>query len=251
MAPYLVQPEPLRISRLSPSEKSILIPVEYGMEMRNYPGIMTMSKYYPPVYGSQSFHCPICNVYAKQGWRRLLFQGTGSASPFKYSTCEHCNKVSYWYKERLIIPGEAPVPPHHEDLPDSCKEDYNEARDVSGRSPKAAAALMRLVVQKLLVELGQTGKNLNDDIGALVKSGMPVEVQEALDFCRVIGNNAVHPGDIKIDDDPSISYSLFEMVNFIVEDRISRPKKIAELYGKLPPGALKAVEERDSKSGAG
>jgi hypothetical protein len=35
------------------------------------------------------------------------------------------------------------------------------------------------------------------------------------------------------------------MVNFIVEDRISRPKKVAELYSILPAGALKAVEKRD------
>ncbi|MDO9221936.1 MAG: DUF4145 domain-containing protein, partial [Thiobacillus sp.] len=91
------------------------------------------------------------------------------------------------------------------------------------------------------------GKNINDEIGNLVKAGLPVEVQQALDYCRVIGNNAVHPGEISIDDDPSISYSLFEMVNFVVEDRITKPKKIAELYRKLPQGALTAVEKRDSK----
>ena len=148
--------------------------------------------------------------------------------------------------ERMIVPGEAPVPPHHEDLPASCQSEYNEARDIAGRSPKAAAALMRLVVQKLMVDLGQVGKNINDDIGALVKAGMPVEVQKALDYCRVIGNNAVHPGEINIDDDPSVAYSLFEMVNFVVEDRITKPKKIAELYNKLPAGVLKAVEKRDA-----
>jgi hypothetical protein len=147
----------------------------------------------------------------------------------------------------MIVPGEASVPPHREDLPVSCQDEYNEARDIAGRSPKAAAALMRLVVQKLMIELGQAGKNINDDIGALVKAGMPVEVQKALDFCRVIGNNAVHPGEISINDDPSVAYSLFEMVNFVVEDRITKPKKIAELYNKLPAGALKAVETRDTK----
>jgi biotin operon repressor len=147
----------------------------------------------------------------------------------------------------MIVPGGAPVPTHHEDLPQKCVDDYDEARDIAARSPKAAAALMRLCIQKLMTELGCPGKNINDDIGALVKSGLPVEVQQALDYCRVIGNNAVHPGEINIQDDPSIAYSLFEMVNFVVEDRITKPKKIAELYAKLPEGALKAVEKRDGK----
>ncbi len=207
-----------------------------------------MSKYYPPVHKQSHFHCPLCHVYAKQSWAGLEYQGSTKKSPFTYSICDHCHNPSYWYQDRMIVPGEAPVPPHQEDLPESCKDDYNEARDIVGRSPKAAAALMRLVVQKLMVELGQTGKNINDDIGALVKAGMPVEVQKALDYCRVIGNNAVHPGEINIDDDPTVAHSLFEMVNFVVEDRITKPKKIAELYNKLPAGALKAVEKRDEKN---
>lgn len=206
-----------------------------------------MSKYYPPAFNKSHFHCPRCNVYAQQKWATLEYQGTSTKSPFNYSYCEHCNKFSYWYAERLIVPSEAPVPPRHEDLPESCVADYDEARDIAARSPNAAAALMRLCIQKLMVELGQSGKDLNGDIGNLVKSGLPAEAQMALDFCRVIGNNAVHPGEIKLDDDPSIAYSLFEMTNFVVEDRITKPKKIAELYKKLPEGALKAVQKRDSK----
>ena len=77
---------------------------------------------------------------------------------------------------------------------------------------------------------------------------MPAGVQQALDYCRVIGNNAVHPGEINIDDDPNVAHSMFEMINFIVEDRITRPKKIAELYSALPEGAIKAVKKRDDLS---
>jgi|SRR5665647_2594902 len=96
-----------------------------------------------------------------------------------------------------------------------------------------------------MVELGEKGESINDDIGSLVKKGLPVEVQQALDYCRVIGNNAVHPGEIELTDNPEISHSLFEMMNFIVEDRISRPKRVAGLYKILPEGAIKAVEKRD------
>lgn len=71
-------------------------------------------------------------------------------------------------------------------------------------------------------------------------------MQKALDFCRVVGNNAVHPGEIEINDTPEVAQNLFAMMNFIVEDRIARPKQIQALYLQLPEGARKAVEARDT-----
>lgn len=209
-----------------------------------------MSKYYSPTFKEKKFHCILCGVFAQQDWIYLGWSRGHShySTDFSFSLCSHCDGQSYWYKDRMIVPSEAPVPPPHQDLPDSCTSEYVEARDIVARSPRAAAALLRLCVQKLMVELGEKGKKINDDIGSLVKKGLPVEVQQALDYCRVIGNNGVHPGEIELTDNPDIAHSLFEMINFIVEDRISRPKKIAELYGKLPQGAIKAVEKRDAES---
>ncbi|MCR9306378.1 DUF4145 domain-containing protein [Vibrio diabolicus] len=207
-----------------------------------------MSKYYPPSFQEAKFHCILCGVFAQQSWKTLQWSHYRETynTEFTFSSCSHCGEKSFWYKDRMIVPSEAPVPPSHVDLPQSCTTEYDEARDIVARSPRAAAALLRLCVQKLMNELGEKGKNINDDIGSLVKKGLPVEVQQALDYCRVIGNNGVHPGEIELTDNPEIAHSLFEMINFIVEDRISRPKKVAELYGKLPQGALNAVEKRDS-----
>lgn len=203
-----------------------------------------MGKYYPPKFEVEQFHCLRCSVFAKQTWHSLFISGLGQ-SGFSASRCQHCFEFCFWFEGRMIVPSEAPVPPPHSDLPDSCLVEYNEARDIVARSPRAAAALLRLCLQKLMPELGEKGKNINEDIGSLVKKGLPVEVQQALDFCRVVGNNGVHPGEIELTDNPEIAHSLFEMLNFIVEDRISRPKKIAALYSILPAGALKAVEQRD------
>jgi hypothetical protein len=146
----------------------------------------------------------------------------------------------------MIVPSEAPVPPHHQDLPEVCIDGYNEARDIVARSPRAAAALLRLTVQKLMVELGEKGKDINSDIGDLVKKGLPVLVQQALDICRVVGNNAVHPGKIDLNDTPEIAHILFDMINLIVEDRIERPKHIQSVYEKLPEGAREAIKKRDN-----
>ena len=145
----------------------------------------------------------------------------------------------------MVVPSEVPVPPAHVDMPAQCRPDYDEARAVVAVSPRAAAALLRLAVQKLMPVLGERGENINDDIGALVAKGLPVQVQQALDFCRVVGNNAVHPGEIDVNDTPEVAHNLFAMLNFIVEDRISRPKHIQSLYEKLPEAARTAIAKRD------
>jgi len=130
-------------------------------------------------------------------------------------------------------------------MPEECKQDYEEARLVFTHSPRAAAGLLRLLVQRLVISLGQPGENLNKDIKALVEKGLPVEVQQALDCCRVIGNNAVHPGEIDFDETPESALALFGMINFIVENQITQKNKIAALYGQLPAGALEAIKKRD------
>ena len=206
-----------------------------------------MSKYYPPEDQSKQFHCIHCGVFAKQTWGTLYYgyHGTDS-SPIGFCRCEHCAEFSYWYDGRMVIPAEAPVAPAHPDMPGSIQGEYEEARSIFARSPRAAVALLRLAVQKLMPELGEKGENINADIKSLVAKGLPVQVQQAFDFCRVVGNNAVHPGEINLNDTPEMGQHLFNMINFIVEDRITRPKQIAELYAQLPEPARAAVEKRDA-----
>ncbi len=210
-----------------------------------------MSKYYPPTIDTQQFHCIYCGVYAKQEWNSLYFGYSGqSVSPIKYSRCAHCAAKSYWHEKRMIIPSDSPVEPPHPDMPSEISGEYAEARSIFGRSPRASAALLRLAVQKFMPVLGQAGGNINNDIKALVAAGLPIQVQQALDYCRVIGNNAVHPGEISLTDTPDMAQHLFSMINFIVEDRITRPKHIATLYAQLPDPAREAIAKRDSTDGA-
>jgi hypothetical protein len=107
---------------------------------------------------------------------------------------------------------------------------------------------LRLAVQKLCDFLELPGKKLDDQIGAAVKKGVSVAVQQALDSVRVIGNNAVHPGQIDIRDDPGTATTLFMLVNLIAEKLITEPKAVKAMYETLPEGARAAIAKRDGRA---
>lgn len=212
--------------------------------------------YFPPTFKGTGFNCVHCKVYAAQEWAELTLPPDPAEIILpprmrKYfptgiyrSLCSHCRKPAIWYEEKMVFPDESPELPHP-DLPADCLAEYQEAGRVFSKSPRAAAALLRLCVEKLLPHLGETGKDINDTIKSLVKKGLPPFVQQALDYCRVIGNNAVHPGAINLNDTPEIAQQLFRMVNFIVNEQITRPREIEDLYQQLPQNKREAIDERD------
>ena len=167
---------------------------------------------------------------------------------FHVSDCYSCNAFTVWVEGKIVYPVSHSVVAAHEMMPTKVKPDFEEAGAIVNLSPRGAAALARLCIQKLTIELGEKGENLNDDIGALVKKGLEVEVKQALDVVRVVGNNAVHPGTIDLKDDKETALTLLSLVNMIVERRIAGPKKLLGLFAGLPPGALQQIERRDGTS---
>ena len=134
------------------------------------------------------------------------------------------------------------------DIPPDIKKDYEEARRIINRSPRGAAALLRLCIQKLCAHLGESGNNINDDISALVKKGLNPRIQKSLDIVRVIGNEAVHPGTIDLRDNPEIAVHLCKLINVIAEAMITQPKEIDTLYETLPPDKRAQIDRRDGKT---
>jgi len=147
----------------------------------------------------------------------------------------------------MLSPQESTAPMPTKDMPKNVAEDFAEARNVLNESPRSAVALLRLSIQKLMIHLGEKGTNINDDIGHLVKKGLAPRIQKALDIVRVTGNNAVHPGEMNIKDDPKTAITLFKLVNMIVDQMITQPKELTEMYNELPEGAKKGIVKRDGK----
>ena len=162
------------------------------------------------------------------------------------SRCYACDGFAVWIKDQLAWPAHSVKIEPHQDIPANIKDDFIEASKIVQKSPRGSAALSRLVVQKLMADLGESGKDLNADIAALVKKGLEPEIQKALDIVRVTGNNAVHPGQIDLKDDPGIAVALLQLINLVVERRISAQKRIEEMFSNLPVGALEQIEKRDA-----
>src|SRR5258708_1373455 len=116
------------------------------------------------------------------------------------------------------------------------------AQNVSARG---AAALLRLCIQKLCVEFGEPGNDLNKDIGSLVKKGLDVRIQQALDVVRVIGNEAVHPGLIDLRDERDTATKLFGLVNMIADRMITQEEHVSSMYDALPEAKRKGIDHRD------
>ncbi|MBL8025192.1 MAG: DUF4145 domain-containing protein [Fibrobacteres bacterium] len=214
-------------------------------------------EYVQPKFIQEAFNCPHCGAFAHMYWSKIYNefgrQNSFLRTPLMQSRCAHCRKDCFWIQPdedidegTLILPVGSVAPLPHPDMPKEICSAYEEARNIVGFSPKSSAALLRLCVQKLCKHLGESGSNINNDIKALVTKGLPIEIQQALDIVRVVGNNAVHPGELNDSDISSIAIPLFELVNQIVEDRISRPNKLKNLFSKLPNGAKEAIKKRDS-----
>ena len=165
------------------------------------------------------------------------------------STCFSCGETAIWLHDRLLFPMPIQAPVPNDDLPPDVLLDYEEAGRIVSLSPRGAAALLRLAIQKLCMALGAKGKVLDEDIASLVKEGLPPLVQQALDSVRVIGNEAVHPGTLDLKDDLETANRLFELLNIIAERMISNPRHVQEIYAKLPPEKKEAIDRRDGRGG--
>ena len=162
-----------------------------------------------------------------------------------FCVCQNCEKISIWVDEKMVYPKPLLTPPPNEDLSDDIKADYNEAALIVQDSPRGACALLRLALQKLMIELGKD-KNLDKAIKGLIDAGIIDEtLRQALDSVRVIGNNAVHPNELDIKDNKEIATALFDIVNFIAEKMISEKRRISKIYNKLPNSAKRENKDKN------
>lgn len=243
-----------------------------------------------PIFKSESFECPHCNVIAQQHWfdamtaakrvsyviqhtylnyrtniqdyqqktiqsfiesNKTIIEGDIKnliPQNFAIATCASCGDITLWIDRSLIYPKKSSISQPNSDMDEDIKSLYHEAATIFGDSPKGATALLRLALQKLLKQIGKNGKDINQDIKELVSGGLNQKIQKALDILRVVGNNAVHPGQIDIDDNSEVALKLFQILNFIAEEMITKPKELEKMYDDIIPENTKEhIKQRDNK----
>ena len=212
--------------------------------------------YVTPDYMKESFTCPHCGtlslmhyVYINYIGHELLsmtHQDTRKGNNWlNIASCHNCKKKIIWINDDYVYPNIV-AEKANSDMPNSVKQLYEEAGLIYNESPRAACALLRLAIDRLCNELGETDRDINKNIGALVEKGLPRTIQQALDIVRVVGNKAVHPGQIAFDvDDQNTALMLMKLVNMITERMISEPKEINTMFKQLPESIKTSIANRD------
>jgi hypothetical protein len=194
-------------------------------------------------FKANAFHCPHCGVYTKQQWynmakgaisERSLDYYAGFVSGLYLSLCSQCGKYALWLNDKIIYPASSIAPWPNMDMPVNVKEDYMEARSIVKDSPKAASALLRMALQKLMCCLGESGKNMEVDVSGLIRKGLPERFRGALRAVRAIGTDSVRPSEISALDDLETATALFSLVNMIIDATISQQRKVSQLTTSLP-----------------
>ncbi len=197
------------------------------------------SEYVPPGFKGEGYHCPHCGVFAHQHWYDVTLEddsekGTSSAGAvLSVSTCEKCSNFTLWIDGNIIYPvsGKAPLP--LEDMPEETKKEFLEARSILDASPRSATALLRSALEKLISHLGEN-EDIIDNIENLKNRGLDAKFQQALHSVRMIGEEAVNPGQIDPGDDEETALILFNLTNLIVDILITQPRRVDEILEKLP-----------------
>lgn len=228
-----------------------------------------------PTHGSPSFDCPHCGAHAQQTWPEAVFYRRAGYGDERWisvdrSECFTCGNEAIWHRRKVaergaLVPGGVSYrvdwqivwpraqhgEPPHARMPQELLGLYDEAREVAGASPRASAALLRLLTETLLRDIAESPNgNLNDLIGQLVQEQkLDEQTRKIADYLRITGNNAVHPGQIVADDDAQRRASMmFPFVNALVQRLIADPAEIAEIYALLPEGKRQAADRRDGRS---
>lgn len=107
-----------------------------------------MSNYIEPQICLSRFTCPYCNTLSGIEWdikcisnytKHFMFIAQNidnEEDKIRISTCAACGKYHLWYKGKMIVPTNSNIQMPNEDMPDSVKDIYMEARDVFPHSKK-------------------------------------------------------------------------------------------------------------------
>ena len=120
-------------------------------------------------------------------------------------------------------------------MPQNIKDLYIEASSVFELSPRSSLAIIRLALDLLCIELGADNKDsLYNKVEWLYNENViNSEIKELAHGVRGLGNDAVHPRNIDDQIDKNDAELVFELLNIIVEEKITKANRKNELVNKF------------------
>jgi len=168
------------------------------------------------------------------------------------SVCLTCQKYSIWNNGELVYPDGCGIEAPNQDLNDDIKRDYSEAASIVNKSPRGACALLRLSIEKLCNQLTDDDDkklDLHKKIESLKDKGLQDRVYKNLHAVRIVGNEAVHCGELNLMDNAEVAKQLFYLVNRIAEELITNPRRDDDMFKGLPKNKTEEIENRITKDG--
>ena len=182
-----------------------------------------------PKFQEDHFTCPHCGTVAGMRWdpakNPLDLSYRGQPDPRVCAAfCRACDQPSIWLDGKMVYPDVLGIEPHS-DMPDKARVIFCEAQAVSGKSPRAACALLRLCLEVIVSDLGGKGNTLYERIESLK---LPPDLEDVFRACRIVGNQASHPGEINFgpQEGKELAVTLSNFINLIVLILIAPKRQI-------------------------
>ncbi len=180
-------------------------------------------------YGVAHGWCPECDQFIVVYREGIVKELTDNSYHFVGDTTD--NIVYPHNASRSITAGE---------VPESYRNDFNEAASVLALSPKASAAISRRALQQVLrnefhINQGSLAKEIEEFIHL---RDVPSYISEAVDAVRNVGNFAAHPlkdtstGEI-VDVEPGEAEWLLEVLGSLFDFVFIQPKRLEARKRKL------------------
>ena len=214
-----------------------------------------MSNTIQPEFEATWFHCPHCKYKTEHEWHSLYIPGSvyipreikdqlhedvfkdetdrhlQADRSLTISICRHCKDYCVWEQEQLIYPLSGAPITFNTDIPAEILEICEEAGSISNLSLRASLLLGRIIIEKLLKEKAKEG-TINEMANQLLKeSAISSNTHAKITAIRLLGNDINH-NDV-IDLAPISPIAIFDLINQIADDLITRPKEFESLQESI------------------
>lgn len=156
-----------------------------------------------------------------------------NSGEYQIAVCRGCGKVVLFEGGKLVFPTGGGIPAA-ECMPKDAKEVFEEAQSIINLSPRAACAMLRICVERMVNAAEAKGDNLAQKIESL---NLPPKLTKLAHACRLVGNDAVHNAVIDFsagsEEAKAVSGALTRFANRIAEELFGMAAEADEWTAKI------------------